>query len=472
MTSARTSLALWSVLMLASCGGTAVADLDAAATDGGVDAASPDAWVQPIERPPFAAANAVDPADPLYEGQQRFLYDAFGSERLDGWPPASFMLSLMTDEPAVFGDQYAAFGFLPNPDDDFPVGFTTGAEDPTRVHETCSLCHIARLADGRIWLGAPNGALDFGRFRAEVSDRWVASGGAPLFDALEAAKARTLGPGRTSIESSGYPQVVPIDFPPYFDLDALTHFNYLGTGGQARSEIYFSIFAFGAGDPNPTEAIIPFPPTARVDPLIALMTSLRAPPGPAQPEALVAGGRAVFERERCVECHHDDLGDNQIATYDLDLSRAEQFPGDDTRFPHGTIQTDYWHRILIDGEPPITTDGAVDPDAGVVDGGGVDHGRDALLQFIVRNRLAVGPSDGYRSPNLHGLWATAPYLHNGSVPTLDALLRPAAERPTSFMRGDFLVDTTLEANSNQGHEFGTAIDETDRAALVAYLMSL
>ena len=41
----------------------------------------------------------------------------------------------------------------------------------------------------------------------------------------------------------------------------------------------------------------------------------------------------------------------------------------------------------------------------------------------------------YKTRPLNGIWATAPYLHNGSVPTLDALLRPAASRPKSFAIG-------------------------------------
>jgi hypothetical protein len=42
----------------------------------------------------------------------------------------------------------------------------------------------------------------------------------------------------------------------------------------------------------------------------------------------------------------------------------------------------------------------------------------------------------YRTRPLNGVWATAPYLHNGSVPSLYWLLWPAAERPKSFCLGD------------------------------------
>ena len=41
----------------------------------------------------------------------------------------------------------------------------------------------------------------------------------------------------------------------------------------------------------------------------------------------------------------------------------------------------------------------------------------------------------YRAKTLVGIWATAPFLHNGSVPTLYDLLRPAAERPVTFPTG-------------------------------------
>ena len=41
----------------------------------------------------------------------------------------------------------------------------------------------------------------------------------------------------------------------------------------------------------------------------------------------------------------------------------------------------------------------------------------------------------YRVRPLNGVWATAPYLHNGSVPSLYWLLKPAAERPTQFCQG-------------------------------------
>jgi hypothetical protein len=78
----------------------------------------------------------------------------------------------------------------------------------------------------------------------------------------------------------------------------------------------------------------------------------------------------------------------------------------------------------------------------------------------------------YRARPLEGIWATAPFLHNGSVPNLYELLLPANQRSkTYYVKGRtfdpvkvglvtdpadpaaFLFDTTNTGNSNAGHEF-------------------
>lgn len=97
---------------------------------------------------------------------------------------------------------------------------------------------------------------------------------------------------------------------------------------------------------------------------------------------------------------------------------------------------------------------------------------------------------GYIARSLEGIWASPPYLHNGSVPTLHDLLLPAAQRPKAFPLGHrefdpvkvgfttevtdpvFVLDTTVEGNGNGGHEFGTSLGEAERGALLEYLKSL
>jgi hypothetical protein len=75
---------------------------------------------------------------------------------------------------------------------------------------------------------------------------------------------------------------------------------------------------------------------------------------------------------------------------------------------------------------------------------------------------------------LVGVFATAPYLHNGSVPTLRALLEPAARRPRQFPLGaaGFVLDTRVPGNRNVGHEFGTGLTAAEKDDLVAFLRSL
>jgi len=72
--------------------------------------------------------------------------------------------------------------------------------------------------------------------------------------------------------------------------------------------------------------------------------------------------------------------------------------------------------------------------------------------------------------------STAPYLHNGSVPTLEALLSSHEARPMRFMAGraeqHFEFDTQLPGNSNSGHSFGRDLNRDERDALVAYLKSI
>jgi len=115
--------------------------------------------------------------------------------------------------------------------------------------------------------------------------------------------------------------------------------------------------------------------------------------------------------------------------------------------------------------------------------------RDAAVGYHPVLKAAIDQHpDYYKARPLDGVWASAPYLHNGSVPTLADLLRPAAARPASFRvgSGEFdpdavgvaatedgsVFDTSLPGNGNGGHEYGTALSESDRRDLLEFLKSL
>ena len=137
----------------------------------------------------------------------------------------------------------------------------------------------------------------------------------------------------------------------------------------------------------------------------------------------------------------------------------------------------------------------------------------AAIEFIKENTkdvLQQGLSDLYKIPApsdpivfesrvLHGIWATAPYLHNGSVPTLWELLKPPAARVASFkigaaydlddvglaaeqkQFGTYVLQTTADCdaakkdssgNSRCGHDYGTWLRDDEKKALLEYLKGL
>jgi hypothetical protein len=219
------------------------------------------------------AGNAVKPTDDEAEGQWYFFHETWGTEVLGEWPPADFMLSLMTDDPATFGDQYARFGFLHDDADDFPIGFKRGTVDKGAVHETCGLCHVAELPDGTRWAGIPNTKLDFGGFRAAVSDRWLAAGHAPLGSARDLEKMRALGPGRVDAGTADIKFAIPTALPSHLTLSDVTALNYLGTSANVKSEAALALYiAFGAGTHD-----VPYPSDGKVDAFLSFFGT-REPP--------------------------------------------------------------------------------------------------------------------------------------------------------------------------------------------------
>ena len=101
-------------------------------------------------------------------------------------------------------------------------------------------------------------------------------------------------------------------------------------------------------------------------------------------------------------------------------------------------------------------------------------------------------TQGYANAPLDGVWLRAPYLHNGSVPDLRAMLFPE-ERPAVFHRAydvydwtrvgfvsrgadaereGVKFDTSLRGNGNRGHLYGVDLPEATKLALLEYLKTL
>jgi hypothetical protein len=127
------------------------------------------------------------------------------------------------------------------------------------------------------------------------------------------------------------------------------------------------------------------------------------------------------------------------------------------------------------------------------------------LRDLVRG---IPRAPGYFAPRLVGIWSRFPYLHNGSVPSLAALLEDPARRPRAFSLGEAgethrfdrarvgltipdpgsreerrlhrraqrgardIYDVGRVGQSNRGHPFGTGLHADAKLDLIEYLKSL
>jgi cytochrome c553 len=185
-------------------------------------------------------------------------------------------------------------------------------------------------------------------------------------------------------------------------------------------------------------------------------------PGPVD-RARAAAGARVYARA-CAACHGDYAGG-------LAAPRLVRFPN--------------W--IGDVGTDPLR---ATAFDTALAEG---------VRRTAYRSRISVRRGRGYAAPPLTGIWASAPYLHNGAVPTLAALLSPET-RPVRFQVGghplDLLavglrlgpngayppgyrpfsrpawIDTAAPGRSRAGHRQGETLSAAEKRALLEYLKLL
>ncbi|MBI1850626.1 MAG: hypothetical protein HYR85_09815 [Planctomycetes bacterium] len=164
----------------------------------------------------------------------------------------------------------------------------------------------------------------------------------------------------------------------------------------------------------------------------------------------------------CESCHHEhrDFGSwsgsrSMLFPFDVDGDRVIKADEADD-FAAGGIGTDSMYAVTAIETLPFS----------VVR----DAGRPGRFEIVTRafGWIRVAP--------LRACWATAPYLHDGSVPTLEALLEHPKDRPVTFSVGnpeqEFTLDTRLPGNRNTGHDFGGDLTTDEKRDLVEFLRSL
>jgi mono/diheme cytochrome c family protein len=247
----------------------------------------------------------------------------------------------------------------------------------------------------------------------------------------------------------------PTDMPSVWNLKKYQHekghrMNFAGDSHDVYSVVIDSALGLMGAAPKDTDDFL-----GHIDWLVDYLQNTPAPKYPFPIDATrAARGKAVFDAN-CAACHASALTGTIIPLSEIGTDR-------------GRIDT--WGKQA-----------AIEANQVVGDMG------------IERRGLVEAPLTGYVAQFLDGIWLRAPYLHNGSVPSLADLLTPSAQRPQVFWRGydvydpvkvGFVVqgsaaeragtplDTRLRGNGNGGHEFGTALPGTDKSALLEYLKTL
>ena len=443
----------------------------------------------------------------------RFMYGSMGAERNAGIP--YWIVSVL---PRVFPDKLpgpgglASFGLSWEQGHELPIGFTTRTIGFRRVAQNCAACHTAsyRTKPNENPTFVPTGPAH--TFNLEAFFRFtVDCAKDPRFnaDTLLAAIDQVKPKGFSWIDEKiyryllipftrkalleqekkfawiyihGLPQwpdwgrgrddamnltkyflttspldttLGPTDMPSVWNLKkykshAGTRMNLAGDSWDANSVIIDSALGLVRGRPPSNEKFL--------DEVHWINHYLDEYPAPKFPfpvdQGRAAAGKAVFDAN-CASCHWSDRTGTVLPLAEVGTDRERLLS---------------WNK------------------------GAAIRANEAVKAFgIERRGLVEADPTGYVSSFLDGIWLRAPYLHNGSVPTLRDLLNPAAQRPRVFYRGYDLYDPEnvgfvtqgdearrvgtpydvgWRSNGNQGHEFGVTLSPADKNALIEYLKTL
>jgi len=438
---------------------------------------------------------------------EQFKYGSIGADKL-GLPVA-----LLRAMPLVCKDllpagadpdnrPLEAFGMIYEPGHDLPIGFSTRRLPIIGMQlagTTCSACHTATVREtassprSTVYMGAPNVRFDVQRWNAfllgciQDTSKFNKTNLNQAFDQLGIygmervlaysttfiraftddlkTKLDTVvtdgdwGPGRDDaialsaallLDPRHQPTLpAPIDYPAVWNQQARRGHSLHWDGASGSAMERNVLVSVGAGTPK---SAVP------IDSIGAIQNWLEQIPAPKYPyaidAALASRGAEVFAAE-CNSCHGEG-GAKLFEVIDL-----------------ADIQTDP-NRVSV-----VTSEAIAE--INMMRGTGWSFG-------------SFRKTNGYLASLLDGIWLRAPYLHNGSVPTLRDLLAPPADRPATFYRGSDVynkadvgyvsnvpsegaktyveIDTRRQGNGNGGHLYGTALPAEDKDALLEYLKTL
>jgi mono/diheme cytochrome c family protein len=364
------------------------------------------------------------------------------------------------------------YGFMEAPydNDGAPMGFLNARWGLWT--NNCLMCHGGQVL-GKPMVGAPNVFIDLQTFNEDakrlshqkMGTEWLnhSAGTTNAFGFAVsgiAARDKNLDPIQTALEFPGN-EGSDLDPPAWWNL-------------KWKRRLYIDGFA-----PVGPRALMQFVLVNKKDgttirswepdfaDLLQFIDGIQAPRFPGQVDSIrVARGRAVFAKT-CAGCHGD-------------AGSGESYP--ERAVPLELVGTDP-QRALSGLTPRFR-----------------EYYRDGWLCDYGRDEIHVDPL-AYVAPPLQGIWASAPYFHNGSVPTLWHVLHPSA-RPAiwkikdrkaydskrmGLMVEEFATfpagvrygferrryfDSTLKSKGNEGHRFADRLSEPEKEDVLEYLKTL
>jgi mono/diheme cytochrome c family protein len=441
---------------------------------------------------------------------EHFKYGSIGGEAANGIPYWIWKVLPVTFADKLPGDGYTSFGFIQEPGQDLPIGFSQSKIGFERVAQNCATCHAGTLRETpdsqpRLISTMPSNTVNLGGYIQFLSDiaidpRFNAREMMPQIEAM-GAKLNPLeklvyryllipqtrdalilqrskfafmesqseyGPGRVDT-FSGYKTRqfnFPIDRLSKDELNGIADFPSIW---QQRPRQGMQLHWDGNNDSvdernNSAALALVTPTTIDFDAIHRVKDWLLDLPAPPYPypinEELASVGKPIFENT-CASCHV--FGGSEVGK----VVPIENIGTDPGRLDSYTYETLSNQNTLFTG----------------VSYRGVDQ---RFNHFRKTN--------GYANMPLDGVWLRSPYLHNGSVPTLRDLLEVPLKRPQAFYRGYdvfeqknvgfvsnvasegnkqyFKFDTTLPGNSNSGHLYGIDLSSEEKEALVEYMKKL
>ena len=444
--------------------------------------------------------------------EEHFKYGSTGGERQAGIPFWIWKALPVLCADKLPGEGYASLGFLYEDNRPLPIGVSQRkVMGLNRVFLNCAVCHTGTVRDTpsslpRVHLGMPANNIDLMNFEKFVfacaeDPKFTPSRVIPIIQSLGAdldiidryvvyplaiyivrdglmtlgksfeimLRQPDWGPGRVDTFSSAkalfsFPMdnapdqelVGVADLPSIWNQQQRKDMHLHWDGNNKKVEERNKSAAFGTGATPPT---IDHKSIERIE---DWLLTHKPPSYPYFIDWNLAAKGALVYKEYCASCHG---------------TSGQDFHGElvGTVIPIEDINTDP-HRL-----DSYTYELAVNQ-------GMLYAGYDKYRFRHFRKTF------GYAAMPLDGLWLRAPYLHNGSVPTLRDLLEPRSRRPKEFYRGSDVYDpvkvgfrtdipeekgrpyfkfrTEDDGNSNQGHEgkrYGTELTPDLKEALIEYL---